>query len=67
MGNEYLSVFDMLCAQLQEDFAICCTNEHEDWLAAIHLCAPNHWAAGDKIGKPFEILPACREADFNRL
>jgi hypothetical protein len=57
-GNEYISVFDMLCAQLQEDFAICCMNEHKDWLAAIHLCAPNYWAAADKIGKPFDAVHA---------
>lgn len=58
MGNEYLSVFDMLCSQLQEDFGICCLNEQKDWLAAIHLCAPNHWAAADKIGKPFDAVHA---------
>lgn len=57
-GDEYLSVFDMLCSQLQEDFAICCLNEQKDWLAAIHLCAPNHWAAADKIGKPFDAVHA---------
>src|SRR5271154_3090596 len=55
---EYLSVFDMLCSQLQEDFAICCMNENKDWLAAIHLCAPNHWAAAEKIGKPFDAVHA---------
>jgi hypothetical protein len=57
-GNKYLSVFDMLCSQLQEDFAICCLDEQKDWLAAIHLCAPNHWAAADKIGKPFDAVHA---------
>jgi heme-dependent oxidative N-demethylase alpha subunit-like protein len=57
-GDEYLSVFDMLCSQLQEDFAICCLSEQKDWLAAIHLCAPNHWAAADKIGKPFDAVHA---------
>ena len=29
-----------------------------DWLAAIHLCAPNHWAAEDKVGKPFNGVHA---------
>ena len=29
-----------------------------DWLAAIHLCAPNHWAAEDKVGKPFNVVHA---------
>jgi len=57
-ANKYLCVFDLLCSQLQEDFAICCLNEKKDWLAAIHLCAPNHWAAADKIGKPFDAVHA---------
>jgi hypothetical protein len=56
--NPYLSVFDLLCSQLQEDFAICCLAEQNDWLAAIHLCAPNHWAAADKIGKRFDAVHA---------
>ena len=56
--KEYLSVFDLLCSQLQEDFAVFCLNEQKDWLAAIHLCSPNHWAAAEKIGKPFDAVHA---------
>jgi hypothetical protein len=57
-GNNYVSLFDALCCQVQEDIAVCQLNRNEDWLAAIHLCAPNHWAPQDKIGKPFNKVHA---------
>jgi len=55
-GSEYVSLFDALCCQVQEDLAICQVNRDEDWVAAIHLCAPNHWAPEDKIGLPFDAV-----------
>lgn len=57
-GSVYLSLFDALCNQVQEDVAICQINRDEDWLAAIHLCSPNHWAPQDKIGRPFNEVHA---------
>ncbi|GAO44663.1 heme-dependent oxidative N-demethylase family protein [Flavihumibacter petaseus] len=57
-GSAYVSLFDALCSQVQEDLAICQLTEARDWLAAIHLCAPNHWSAADKIGKPFDAVHA---------
>lgn len=57
-GSVYTSLFDALCCQVQEDMAVCQVNRGEDWLAAIHLCAPNHWAPLDKIGKPFDQVHA---------
>jgi len=57
-SNKYLSLFDALCSQVQEDFAICQLHNHTDWLSAIHLCAPNHWGAEEKIGKPFDAVHA---------
>jgi hypothetical protein len=57
-SNEYISLFDALCCQAQEDFAICQFEEERDWMSAIHLCAPNHWAAADKIGKAFDVVHA---------
>jgi hypothetical protein len=57
-GDEYLSLFDALCCQAQEDFAVCQLSDDRDWMCAIHLCAPNHWAASDKIGKAFDIVHA---------
>jgi hypothetical protein len=52
-GDTYLSLFDALCGQVQEDLAICQLAGERDWLAAIHLSAPNHWSPAEKIGKPF--------------
>src|SRR5450432_807425 len=57
----YISLFDALCCQVQEDIAICQLDDDRDWLAAIHLSSPNHWAPSQKIGRPFssvhEIVP----------
>ncbi len=54
----YASAYDALCSQLQEDIAILATEKQSDgstrdWLAALSLCSPSHWAAEDKIGKTF--------------
>lgn len=57
-GTEYVSLFDALCSQVQEDLAVCQVEGESDYLGAIHLCAPNHWAPGDKIGKPFRAVHA---------
>ncbi len=56
--HHYLSLFDALCCQAQDDFAICQFEGEKDWMSAIHLCAPNHWAAADKIGRTFDIVHA---------
>jgi len=57
-NSKYCSVLDALCSQVQEDLAICQLQNDKDWMAAIHLCAPNHWAAAEKIGKPFDAVHA---------
>lgn len=63
----YVSAFDALCSQVQEDVAVMrADGEGKDWLAAIHLCAPGHWAAGDKIGKNFFSIHA-PVADVERM
>jgi len=58
----YKTAFDALCSQIQEDVAVVTSDPDSeasdgsmgrDWLAAIHLCSPGHWAAADKIGKNF--------------
>lgn len=56
--HKYGSLFDALCCQVQEDIAICQLDHGNDWLAALHLCAPNHWSAEEKIGHPFSIVHA---------
>lgn len=52
-NSNYQTLFDALCCQMPEDIAICQLTPDADWLAAVHLCAPNHWAVHDKIGKSF--------------
>ena len=55
-SNLYLSAFDALANQVQEDLAVFQLDDRKDYLAAIHLCAPNHWSPGDKIGKAFDEI-----------
>lgn len=68
---KYLSLFDAICSQLQEDVAVVQLGEYEgeDYLMAIHLCAPNHWSPSEKIGKPFrkihEPVPAMESVSRN--
>lgn len=53
----YASAFDALSCQIQSDLNITCRREDgSDWLAAIHLCAPNHWAPEQKIGMDFAAV-----------
>jgi hypothetical protein len=49
----FLNLFDALASQLQEDLAIWQLQGDQDCLAALHVCAPNHWAPAEKIGKTF--------------
>lgn len=53
--SHYKSLFDALCSQVQEDLAIVQMDKTTttEYLAAIHLCSPNHWSPAEKIGKPF--------------
>lgn len=55
-SEKYVSLFDALCSQVQEDIAIVQLQPDKEWLSAIHLCAPNHWSPGEKIGKSFEAI-----------
>jgi dimethylamine monooxygenase subunit A len=48
----YASSLDAIACQIQEDLAIISHAGH-NWVSAIHLCCPNHWAAEDKIGRDF--------------
>jgi hypothetical protein len=56
-GVQYACALDALCSQVQEDLAICSKSplpeDGRDWLSALHLFSPSHWAAEDKIGKSF--------------
>lgn len=54
-GRPYLSLFDALSSQVQEDTAVFqLTEQGNDFLAAIHLCSPNHWSPAEKSGKSFD-------------
>lgn len=55
---KYISLFDALCAQVPEDMAVWQVKENTDWLAALHICAPNHWAPQEKIGRNFSDFHA---------
>ena len=63
--------FASLALLVQEDLAVIQRDGDRHWLAAIHLCFPNHWAAEEKIGKTFAeihapvagIEPINRQAD----
>ncbi|VUD42377.1 hypothetical protein TDB9533_00679 [Thalassocella blandensis] len=55
-SNFYQSAFDALVSQLQEDVAVFQLGNDKDYLAAIHLCAPNHWSPADKIGRAFDVI-----------
>lgn len=57
----YRDALDALACQVQEDLAIWKASDPQvesEWLAAVHLCFPNHWAAGEKIGKSFNAVHA---------
>ena len=55
----YQSAFDALCLQFESDRAVMQVEaDGNDWLAQIHLCAPSHWAAEEKIGQPFTAIHA---------
>lgn len=70
-GDACATDLDSLALEVQEDLAVIQRDGDRHWLAAIHLCFPNHWAAEDKIGKTFAeihmpvagIEPINRQAD----
>lgn len=45
--------WDAFAMTVNEDLALWKRADGKEWLSIIHLCAPNHWAAKDKIGKDF--------------
>ena len=51
----YISALDALACQTQEDLAVFRMADRE-WLSAVHLCFPNHWAAEEKIGRSFSEI-----------
>lgn len=58
VGPPYDGALDALACQVQEDWAITCRRNGREWLAAVHLCSANHWAAEEKIGQDFTTVHA---------
>jgi hypothetical protein len=56
--KSYVSLFDALASQVQEDLAICQLQDDKDWLAALHICSPNYWSPADKAGHSFDKVHA---------
>lgn len=51
----YRDTLDALACQIQEDLAIVSTDPAgQGRVLLLHLCAPNHWGAADRIGKSFD-------------
>jgi hypothetical protein len=58
-GLVWTDGLDALACQIQEDFAVLkVTPEKLNYLSAIHVCAPAHWAPDQKIGKDFFAIHA---------
>ena len=67
--RHYQNAFDALAMQIQEDLALVQLDRNSnDYLAALHLCAPNYWSAQDKIGRPFTAVhqPVAGIENINR-
>ncbi len=52
-GPGFRDDLDQLACSVAEDIALWKRDDEKDWLAALHLCAPNHWSPEEKIGKSF--------------
>lgn len=59
-GQEFVSGWDALASQVQEDLAVVVRGRGavQDRLVALHLCSPSHWAAEEKIGNDFRAVHA---------
>jgi len=67
VSPKYRDGLDALATVLQEDVALWQrAADGSEWLAAVHLCFPNHWAAEDKVGRAFNVVHA-PVAGFGRL
>jgi hypothetical protein len=45
--------FEEFCLNVQEDIALWKKENDQEWLAALNISNPNHWAPEEKIGKSF--------------
>lgn len=54
----YVSAFDALCCQIQEDLAVVHVGEGGDRVCAVHVCSPSGWAPREKLGLAFPEVHA---------
>lgn len=56
---DYVTLFDAVCTQIQEDVCVMQQNGKDmasNNLAAVHVCLPSHWKPADKIGEDFSTI-----------
>ncbi|MEA2708170.1 MAG: hypothetical protein QOF78_771 [Phycisphaerales bacterium] len=69
VSGTYTGALDALACQVQEDLAIVSTaSERGHWLSAAHVCFPNGWAPGEKVGHSFAVVhePVAGMGEMNR-
>jgi hypothetical protein len=54
----YVSAWDALACQVQEDFAITTMSGPANRIAALHVCLPSHWRPEEKLGLDFAAVHA---------
>ncbi len=67
--RDSVDFLDALACQIQEDLAIVSTSPDQGhWLSAAHVCFPNGWAPGEKVGHSFAAVhePVAGMAEMNR-
>lgn len=65
----YRDEFDEVCSHLQEDIALWKCDGEREWLGALHLSSPNHWAPEEKVGHSFAHvhLPVPKIEPINKI
>jgi hypothetical protein len=57
--SPYNNLFDALAAQVSEDLVVVRRSKARgDWNAALHVCAPSHWAPEEKVGRDYRATHA---------
>jgi hypothetical protein len=64
----YIDSLDALACQVQEDLAVVSSEGGRHWLSAAHVCFPNGWAPGEKVGRSFAAIhePVAGMREMNR-
>src|SRR4051812_39158329 len=67
-GGAYVDALDALACQVQEDRGVVSTDGTRHWLSAAHVCLPNGWAPGEKVGGTFAGIhePVAGMGEMNR-